>query len=73
MTEEDLKDYLILDWPLDITWNKLEKYGCTAVHAYRDSKDTNKWYIQLLHPDKDRVHGMGYSYAAALQDALDKY
>jgi hypothetical protein len=57
---------------LNYIWKIVEERGFTAVHAYRDSNESFKWYCQLLHPDIERVHGMGISYIDALRDALYK-
>ena len=55
---------------LNSIWKVIEDEGFTAIHSYRDTKDSTKWYCQLLHPSKDRIHGVGISYAGALMNAL---
>ena len=55
---------------LNYVWKLIEDEGFTAIHSYRDSKDGTKWYCQLLHPNKDRIHGIGSSYVDALVDAI---
>ncbi len=57
---------------LKTIWTAIEIAGYTAVHAYRDWREPNKWHCQLLHPDMPRKMGTGNSYEDALVNAINQ-